>query len=115
MSSIIEEEHVDDEKGNYKLIYKSNVLNLSAVLPQDEVDWQRTTSFHEKLNGGADFKKDQKEMMKKLSTTQRLFNRNDKFMGKPGSKKQISKKQSINQAIDPEKDEMHQERKKELQ
>jgi hypothetical protein len=90
MNSIIEEEPMDDEKGNYKLIYKSNMLNVSAVLPLNgEDNWQRTTSFHEKLNGGGEFKKD---MLKKLSTTQRLFNRNDKFMSKTQAKKKSSKK-----------------------
>jgi hypothetical protein len=90
MNSIIEEEPMDDEKGNYKLIYKSNMLNVSAVLPSNgEDNWQRTTSFHEKLNGAAEFKKD---MVKKLSTTQRLFNRNDKFMSKAQAKKKPSKK-----------------------
>lgn len=106
---------MDDENGNYKLIYKSNVHNVSAVLPNNEdVNWQRTTSFHEKLSGAAEFKKD---MVKKLSTTQRLFNRNDKFMPKTQAKKQTSKiftRLSTKEPVDPEKDEMYQVRKKEL-
>ncbi len=36
MNSIIEEEQIsfeENNKNNYKLIYKSNVLNVSAVFP----------------------------------------------------------------------------------
>lgn len=69
MSSIIEEEQIsfdENHKNNYKLIYKSNVLNVSAVLP-DQENYQRTVSFHEEMHGrGAEFKKDQKTLMQKM-------------------------------------------------
>jgi len=75
MNSIIEEDQIsfeENNKNNYKLIYKSNVLNVSAVFP-DEENFQRTISFHEGMNEkGSEFKKDQKNLlnnMKKLSTT----------------------------------------------
>lgn len=84
MNSIIEEKQIsfeDNNKNNYKLIYKSNVLNVSTVLPDSE-NFQRTVSFHEGMNEkGAEFKNDQKILLKKmkqLSTTQRLFGRNDR-------------------------------------
>ena len=58
-------------------------------------------------------------MMKKLSTTQRLFNRNDKFIAKRESKKRLTTKKSahisVKEVIDPEKEEMYQLRKLELQ
>jgi hypothetical protein len=69
MNSIIEEDQIsfeENNKNNYKLIYKSNVLNVSAVLP-DQENFQRTTSFHEGMNkNGSEFKQDQKNLLNKM-------------------------------------------------
>jgi hypothetical protein len=53
-----------------------------------DIDKQRTTSFHEKLNGD-EFKKESKGFLKKmqqLSTTQKFFNRKDQFQKKQSVK-----------------------------
>lgn len=68
----------DDKKNAFKLIYTSNVKNVSGLPIVTEIEKQRTTSFHENLNGGDEFKKESKGFLKKmqqLSTTQKLFNR----------------------------------------
>jgi hypothetical protein len=69
---VVNETH--ESKGNYKLIYQSNIKSVSGFNNQQQ---QRTESFHDNLE---EFKKEQKDMMsakdvKKLSTTQKLFSR----------------------------------------
>jgi len=66
---IIEEEPEEtNNKNNYKHIYQSRVRNISAYgrgdqeAFQGEDQFQRTVSFHEKLNGN-EFKKDQSKLM----------------------------------------------------
>jgi hypothetical protein len=50
MGSIIEQDEASDEadkKAGFKLIYQSNVKNVSGYPLVSEKDKQRTTSFHE--------------------------------------------------------------------
>jgi hypothetical protein len=50
MGSIIEQDEASDEadkKAGFKLIYQSNVKNVSGYPLVGEKDKQRTTSFHE--------------------------------------------------------------------
>ena len=78
--SIIEQDEVSEEeekKSAFKLIYKSNVKNISGLPIIPSQDIQRTTSFHENLSGD-EFKNESKGFLKKmqqLSTTQKFFNR----------------------------------------
>jgi hypothetical protein len=77
----VEEASAEEEnKTAFKLIYQSNVKNVSGipVVPGATlIDKQRTNSFHGNLNGD-EFKKESKGFLKKmqqLSTTQKFFNR----------------------------------------
>lgn len=102
--SIIEEQEAqveEEEKANFKLIYQSNVKNISG-LPTKDV--QRTTSFHENLNGD-EFKKESKGFIKKmqqLSTTQKFFSRKQQFTKKASVKKPQQKLQARLTQNDPE-------------
>ena len=55
----------NDHKAGFKLIYESHVKNISGYPIVTQMDKQRTTSFHEKLNGD-EFKKESKGFLKKM-------------------------------------------------